>query len=185
MKGAMFKLLEAYVEELDRVGAFTDLLEDAGLGDQPPYAGPGTYPDEHMIALIGAATRRYAVPADELLYGFGRFAFPGLARSAGSLLDGVDDARTFLLTLESVVHTEIRKVDPEARPARFQVEEVGPTELHLRYESDLGLFPLVEGLLAGVGDWFGAPLTSELLGTDGTNASFRVLFTDVTERTAV
>ena len=95
------------------------------------------------------------------------------------------DARSFLRTLESVVHTEVRKLDEAARPARFTVSDLDGDDLLLHYESDLGLFALVEGLLAGVGDWFDTAITSELIDTAGTCARYRVTIGSSAPETAV
>jgi hypothetical protein len=90
------------------------------------------------------------------------------------LMVGLDDPHTFLMSLESVIHTEVRKLDADADPARFVATEVDSNEILLRYESPFGLFALVEGFLDGIADWYDAPLGYELVSTEGTNATFRI-----------
>lgn len=133
MKGSIFKMLETYVEQEHGVGAFGDLLDDAGLGDRA-YVGPGTYPNEELIALVVAASGRYGVSIDDLMRGLGRFAFAPLAHSVRTLIDGMGSAHEFLCGIETVMHTEVRRVDPTAQPASFVVTDLGPTEVLLRYE---------------------------------------------------
>ena len=174
MKGAIFKLLEDFVDSTYGPDAFEDLVDATELQTTEPFVGPGNYPATDLLALVGTAVETHRIEVDTLLRAFGRHAFPALAGSVPTLLEGLDTPHDFLLNLESVVHTEVRKLDPDASPARFTAIERGPGELELTYESPFGLFSLVEGLLDGVGDWFDVPVVSERLSVDGTNATFVV-----------
>ena len=176
MKGAIFKLFEDFVESAYGADAFDDLLDSTELETTEPFVGPGNYPATDLLALVSEAVATFDVSVDVLLKSFGRHAFPSLAGSVPTLLEGLDTPRAFLSNLESVIHTEVRKLDPEASPARFTVTDLGPTELLLHYESPFGLFPLVEGFLQGVGDWYQQPIEHELQSTEGTNGTFRVSF---------
>ncbi len=174
MKGSIFKLFEEFVTERYGLDAYEDLLDETSLETTEPFVGPGTYPAGDLIALLTTASTNHGLSVDELLRDFGRFAFASLARAVPTLMACLDDPRSFLLGLESVIHTEVRKLYPEADPPRFAAVERGPDELELRYESALGLFSLVEGLLDGLGDWYDCSIGHERLGVDGTNAVFLV-----------
>jgi len=174
MKGAIFKLFEDFVTTAHGPDAFDDLLDSTEMQTVGPIVGPGTYPAEDLLALVGSAVTAYEQPVDDLLRAFGRHAFPALVQSVSELTVGMDDPHTFLMSLESVIHTEVRKLDHEANPARFAATEVASDELLLGYESGFGLFALVEGFLDGLGDWYDAPLHHERVSTDGTNAVFRI-----------
>ncbi|MGH1493071.1 MAG: heme NO-binding domain-containing protein [Acidimicrobiales bacterium] len=180
MKGAIFKLLEDFVTTTHGPDAFDDLLDETELETTEPFVGPGTYPPGDLLALVGTATQKYNVSVDDLLRAFGKHAFPALANSVSSLIEGMNDPHTFLLNLESVIHTEVRKLDHDASPARFTVTEVSPTELRLNYESPFGLFSLVEGFLEGVADWYNTSVEHEIESVDGTNAVFNVRFPELT-----
>jgi hypothetical protein len=174
VKGAIFKMFEDFVESTYGPDAFEDLLDTTELITAEPFVGPGTYPPEDLMALVGTATSAHEIGVEELLRAFGRHAFPALASSVSSLLEGIDHPLTFLAHLESVIHTEVRKLDPKASPARFSVSEAGPTELLLHYRSPFGLFALVEGFLDGLGAWYEVPVEHERVSVDGSNATFRV-----------
>lgn len=179
MKGAIFKLLEDFVTTNHGPHAFHDLLDETELETAEPYVGPGNYPPGDLLALVGTATQKYNMSTEDLLRAFGKHAFPGLAGSVPSLMEGMDDPVTFLLKLESVIHTEVRKLDHNATPARFTATELSPTELLLKYESPFGLFPLVEGLLDGVAEWYQTEVEYEIDSVEGTNAVFKVRFPNV------
>ena len=167
MKGSIFKLFEHYVGASYGADAFDDILDATTLETTEPFVGPGDYPAADLVALVTATCAMHDVAVDELLQGFGRHAFPLLAESVPTLIDGLDTPRTFLTNLESVVHTEVRKLDPMANPARFSVTETDDGGLRFRYESELGLFPLVEGFLDGVAAWFAQPVDHRIEEIDG------------------
>ena len=176
MKGAIFKLLEDFVDATYGPDAFDDLVESTELETIEPFVGPGNYPPGDLLALVATAVATHDTTVERLLRAFGRHAFLSLARSVPTLIEGLDTPHDFLCGLESMIHTEVRKLDPEANPARFTVTDVDDTEILLRYESPFGLFPLVEGFLDGIADWYEIPLDHELIEVDQTNGTFRVRF---------
>jgi hypothetical protein len=175
MKGSIFKLFEDFVATNHGPDAFDELLDRTELETTEPFVGPGNYPAGDLMALVGAAVEQYRIPVDELLRSFGRHSFPKLAESVADLIVGLDDPVSFLLHLESVVHTEVRKLDPDASPARFTAVERGPGDVALHYQSPFGLFALVEGFLQGIGDWYRVPVNYEIESIEGTNAVFKVM----------
>ncbi|MEM9133825.1 MAG: heme NO-binding domain-containing protein [Actinomycetota bacterium] len=172
----MFQLFERFVEDGFGEDAFDDLVEGCDLETTEPFLGPGNYPAADLVALVVAASETTGIPVEDLLRRFGRFAFPHLAGTIPTLLAGLDTPRGFLANLESVIHTEVRKLDPDASPARFSATERPDGSLTLTYESPLGLFALVEGFLDGVGDWYRSPVAHTREQVDGTNATFHVHF---------
>lgn len=175
MKGVIFTTFEAFVTDSHGEDALEDIIDAAELETTEPFVAPGTYPATDMVALLGAASQATGDSVEDLLRAFGRFAFPLLANSVPQLMDGLDDAKSFFLGLEAVIHTEIRKLDATADPARFHAEDHGDT-LTLRYESDLGLFPLVEGFIDGVGAWYDEAIIHEVVDVEGTCATFALTF---------
>ncbi len=182
MKGAIFKLLEEFVDATYGSDAFDELVESTELETAEPFVGPGNYPPGDLLALVATAVAIHDTTVERLLRAFGRHAFPSLARSVPTLIEGLVTPRAFLRGLESMIHTEVRKLDPEANPARFTVTDVDETKILLHYESPFGLFPLVEGFLDGVADWYETPLDHELVEVDRTNATFLVRFPEQSVR---
>lgn len=176
MKGSVFQLFERFVDDALGEDAFDELLDRCDLQTTEPFIGPGTYPPEDLVALVVAASETTGSSVDELLRRFGRFAFPLLAATIPALLVGLDTPRAFLANLEDVVHTEVRKLDRDASPARFTATDRPDGSLELRYESALGLFALVEGFLDGLGDWYDAPVAHRRDEVEGTNATFIIHF---------
>lgn len=174
MKGAIFKLLEDFVDHTYGPDAFEELVDATDLETAEPFVGPGNYPASDLLALVGTAVTTHQIEVEVLLRAFGTHSFAALANSVPTLLEGLDNPHSFLLNLETVIHTEVRKLDPEASPARFTAVEKGPGVLILNYESEFGLFALVEGFLDGLADWYGVAVEHERLSTEGTSGTFLV-----------
>jgi len=176
VKGTIFTTFEQFVTDSFGIEIFEEILDETELETSEPFVGPGTYPASDLIALLGTATKKLGISVDDALRAFGAYSFPKLATGVPQLMQGLDSAHTFFVSLESVIHTEVRKLDPTANPARFTIENTGDTTLLMHYESPLGLFALVEGFIDGVAAWYDQPILHEIVATDGTNATFALTF---------
>lgn len=177
MKGSIFQLFEKFVCDRFGADAYEHILDRAHLATVDPFIGPGTYPAEDLVAMIDATSAESGATVEATVRAFGRFAFPHLAASVPHAMAAVEHPRELLEQLDGVIHTEVRKVEPEARPPRVLVEHLDDRTSILHYRSPLRMLPMVQGLLDGVGDWYGEPFDHELLQADGDSATFRLTFT--------
>ena len=180
MKGTIFTTFESFVVDSFGEDVYDDIVDAAELETTEPFVGPGTYPASDMMALVASACARLDLTADDALAAFGRYAFPKLAAAVPELMAGIDDARSFFESLESVIHTEVRKLYPDAEPARFASEVTGPQTMLLHYRSPLGLHALVGGFIDAVGTWYDESIVHEVVATEGTNATFALVFAEAT-----
>lgn len=181
MKGTIFTTFEAFVSDTFGEDVYEDILDNTELETTEPIVGPGTYPAADLIALVTTAIGILEISLDTALIEFGKYAFPKLAGSIPDLMAGLPDAEGFFMGLESVIHTEVRKLDAEANPARFTPEQTDDGML-LHYESPLGLFALVTGFIEGVASWYDEPIQHEMISSEGTNATFKLAFPASTAR---
>lgn len=175
MKGVIFNTFEAFICDTFGDEIYERILDETELETTEVIVGPGTYPAADLMALVGSAIRILDISLETALTEFGKYAFPRLAASIPDLMAELPDAESFFFGLESVIHTEVRKLDAEANPARFTPERV-EDGMVLHYESPLGLFPLVGGFIEGVAAWYDEPVRWEMVASEGTNASFHVQF---------
>ena len=63
--------------------------------------------------------------------------------------------RTFLLTLNGVIHPEVRKLYPGAQTPHFDFSEEPGGAILMDYHSARTMCPMAEGLTLGAGDHFG------------------------------
>ena len=158
MKGQIFNVFEKLVTEKWSEALLEELYVDANIPEERlPFVGPLTYPDEWLIALVVALSKRTEIPVPDLVRAFGRYAFPHLAKRFPGFVESAPDACTFLRSVDGVIHVEVKKLDREAILPRVVIED-RDGHIVLRYHSDRKLCSLVEGLLDGVSDWYGEPI---------------------------
>lgn len=93
MKGIVFNLLEQVVTRDHGENTWDDLLGSAGLAGA--YTSLGSYPDDHLGRLVGAASEALNVPAQDLIRWFGREALPALAQAYPAFFASHTDTRSF------------------------------------------------------------------------------------------
>ena len=158
MKGIIFNLLEDFIVENLGDDALEEILAGTGLRTTEPFVGPGSYPDEDLMALVAQVVERMGIPTDEALRAFGRFCIPPLVRRFPGFVTPHSHPKDFLLTVDAFHSTEINKLFEGAQCPRFHYESPAPDRLIMRYESERRLCALVEGLLEGVATHFDVPI---------------------------
>ncbi len=155
MKGIMFNVFEDFVVQNWGEDFYEDILESSTLATLDPFVAPGTYPDADLIALVGTTVTKLGIPLRDALVAFGSFAFDGLVKTNPAFVDEHTDIRSFLATVDSIIHIEVRKLYPDAVTPTVLVEERAATGVQLTYRSERKLCPVVEGLVTGAARRFG------------------------------
>jgi predicted hydrocarbon binding protein len=159
MKGIVFDLLEEIV--VSEHGAETwDLLIDRA-GVKGIYTSLGNYPDAELTALVVAAADALDLPADDVVRWFGRNAMPIFAERYEPFFTPHSDVRSFVLTLNEIIHPEVQKLYPGAETPTFAFDASQPGSLALEYRSPRKLCAFAEGLLHGAADVYGQTLEIE------------------------
>jgi predicted hydrocarbon binding protein len=153
MKGIVFNLFEEVVTRERGPSLWDALLSDAALDGA--YTSLGTYPDAHMQRLVGVAADRLGMTDAEVLRWFGRRAIRCLAERYPMFFHDVPNTRAFLLSLNHIIHPEVRKLHPGAEVPVFEFELEPPEALRMSYISTRRLCHLAEGFIEGTADWFG------------------------------
>lgn len=112
MKGIVFNLLEEIVDAEHGEDVWDDLLEAADLNGA--YTSLGSYPDAEFLNLVEIAAARLGQPPDEIIRWFARRTIPLLAFKYPAFFSRHTSTRSFLLTLNDVIHPEVRKLYPGA-----------------------------------------------------------------------
>lgn len=159
MKGIIFDLLGQVVSKEYGEDTWDSLLESAGL--EGVYTAVGSYPDEELFALVGAASRALSIDAEDLLRWFGRECLPLLAARYPAFFEGHETTRAFLLTLNEVIHPEVRKLFPGAYAPSFEYESPSNDSLALGYQSHRNLCSFAEGLIQGAAAHYGEEVAIE------------------------
>jgi hypothetical protein len=152
MKGVIFNIVEEVVAAAYGPDMWDHLLGKAGLDGI--YTSVGSYPDAQLVALVEAASDETGLPPDALLRIIGRHAIPRLHARFPAFFDNAGEARTFILSLNGIIHPEVRKLYAGAGCPHFHFTH-GEACITLGYNSPRRLCHLAEGFVTGLADHFG------------------------------
>lgn len=157
MKGVIFNLLEDVVVTTHGSTAWENLLDEAGVDGV--YTSLGSYDDDEMTALVGAAGRALSLSDDEVLRWFGHRAIPKMVERWPDYFTAHQRSVPFLRSLNSVIHPEVRKLYAGAYCPHFDFTSPPDGSLLIGYRSPRHLCGLAHGFILGVGDHYGEALT--------------------------
>ncbi len=150
MKGIMFNLLQEVVVNERGEAAWDDILSAARADGA--YTSLGSYPDAELLRLLVVASPERETSA--AVRWFGRVAMPLLARRYPMFFRDHVSTQPFLMTLNRVIHTEVRKIYPGADAPDFEFVVESENQLVLGYQSKRRLCVLAEGLIEGAADYY-------------------------------
>ena len=158
MKGSIFKHFESFVCENFGQETFEEILEGVDLITDGPFLGPDNYPDEDLLAIVGATIDKLQIPLPDALRAFGKDLFGKLAAEAPVFLENVDDLKTFLQMVDGVIHVEVKKLSPEAYLPKLECIDTGEGTMTMKYMSERQLCQLFLGLVEGAAERFSTEL---------------------------
>lgn len=153
MKGVIFNLLEEIVTAQYGLSAWDELLEKTQL--EGAYTSLGNYPDADFLKLVEAASAALGRSDDEIVRWFGCGALPLFAQRYPHFLTPHTQTRAFLLTLNDIIHPEVRKIYPGADVPVFDFDTSQEDRLAIGYESARQLCAFAEGLIEGAATHYG------------------------------
>lgn len=159
MKGIVFNLLEQVVVNAHGEAAWDGLLDAAELGGT--YTSLGSYPDAEIEKLVLAGSKALNMTPDAVLTWFGRAAMPLLAQLYPAFFTPHRSARDFIVSVNSIIHPEVRKLYAGAGCPHFHFENGADGALLMGYNSSRRLCALAQGFVEGAGDYFGETASVE------------------------
>lgn len=157
MKGIIFNMVEEAICAQGGERAWDALLTDSGVDGG--YSSLGNYPDEELLQLIATHATALGRTPGEVTRTLGHAALLGLAGRYPHFFSPHERTRDFLLTLNDVIHPEVRKVHAHADPPVFSFDTSDPERLVVGYRSRRRLCALAEGMIAGAATHFGERAT--------------------------
>jgi hypothetical protein len=159
MKGIIFNLLQEVVAKEHGEATWDALIEGSGVSGA--YSSLGNYPDEELGRIVGTASKALQIPPQDIIRWFGRNAIPLLAVHYPQFFSPHTRTSDFLLTLNTIIHPEVRKLYPNADVPEFDFESPSDDVLHLGYRSHRKLCALAEGFVEGAAAHFGENVALE------------------------
>ncbi len=154
MHGFIFSELKKYVDKNFGAEVWPTLLREAGFGVRS-YEHYRDYPDDEVVALVTTASRLTALPADDILEGFGEFIAGDLVKVFRPLVDPSWRTLEFLENAESVIHRVVRGRNQKAKPPALSCARVDADEVVISYGSKRKLCAVARGIIRGAADLYG------------------------------
>jgi hypothetical protein len=153
VKGIVFNLLEQLVRQEFGQAEWDHVRQDADVDGT--FTSLSTYPDGVLRKLIAAVGKRASKTPGEALQWFGRHSMPLLATQYPHFFAAQNSTRSFILTLNDIIHPEVRRLYPGADVPVFDFDTSSPDELTLGYRSTRKLCALAHGFIEGAADHYG------------------------------
>lgn len=152
MKGIILNVVEEAVTAEFGEAAWPSLVDAAGVSGI--YTSLGSYPDEDVLALVAAASEALAISQEEVLHWIGRAAVPLMAKRYGNFFEGHRNARGFVLSVNDIIHPEVRKLYSGAGCPHFHFSDAADGRLIVGYQSPRRLCHLAHGFIEGASAHF-------------------------------
>lgn len=153
MKGIIFLVAQQCCESQHGPQAWDEILADAGLDGA--FSALGNYDDEDLLKIVSAAAKKLGLTNQELIAWLGESASPVFAERYPYFYKNQEKTIPFLLTLNSIIHPEVRKLYPGADAPDFEFDLISDNELLMTYNSKRKLCKFAEGLVRGTATHYG------------------------------
>ncbi len=149
MKGIVFTEFLDMIEEKFGLEMTDQVIASSQVKNGGAYTSVGTYDHKDILAMVKVLGSLANLPIAALVKVFGThlakvFAkkFPEFFRSQNTLFD-------FLVSVDSYIHVEVRKLYPEAELPKFSHKKIDEKSLELTYKSQRPFADLAYGLILG------------------------------------
>tara|TARA_R110002049_G_scaffold16388_8_gene65342 strand:+ start:147 stop:686 length:540 start_codon:yes stop_codon:yes gene_type:complete len=176
MKGIIFTEFLEMVEEKFDYSMVDQIITDSQDPLDGAYTSVNTYDHTQLVNLVVALHKRSGIPLSDLLSTYGEYLFGGLAKNYPELVKDIKDPFDMLLNIEILIHTEVRKLYPEANPPKFTGTRIDEKTIELVYNSHRSMGDVAEGLIHGCGKYFGVTYKVDQTANDnnGQIVKFRI-----------
>ncbi len=158
MKGVIFNLLEDFITDGWGEQAYEEIFAQCPLQTKEAFVGLNSYPDADLLTIVAKAAAQFDISVSDAVRAFGKYCLPKLVAKYPIFVAGHRHPKTFLMSIDNVIHVEVRKLLKDAEPPRMFFVDPAPDQLILRYVSKRQLCPLVSGLLDGTAEYFRTPI---------------------------
>ena len=150
MKGIVFvHLLEMVENEFGEL-LLESAIDQAETSTQGVFTSAGTYPAEDMLKLVGSLSELTQLPPSALYQHYGKYLFSKLFASYPLFPSEVlNNAFSFLASINDVIHVEVHKLYPDAELPRFITQHHDEEKMILEYSSSRRMSDLALGLIQG------------------------------------
>lgn len=178
MKGIVFTEFLEMVEEKFSPETLDRIITQSALPNDGTYTAVGTYDHQEMVRLVSSLSAEVRRPVPELLRSFGQHLFQRFVLAYPEFFHVATSAFEFLVGIEDRIHSEVRKLYPDAELPNFRCETPDREHLIMEYSSDRAFGDLAEGLILGCIAHFNEPIElqrQDLPGEPGAHVRFTLI----------
>ncbi|EIJ33927.1 heme NO-binding domain-containing protein [Thiothrix nivea] len=182
MKGLVFTEFMEMVEQKFSANMVDDIIDASELSSGGAYTAVGTYPHSEMVSLVQNLSSRTGIAIPLLIKTFGQYLFSRFVSLYPVFFENTPDAFDFLESIENHVHTEVRKLYPDAELPTFETFREGERSLVMIYRSQHPFASLAEGLIEGCLEHYRIKAQVEVIDRSdgrGTQVEFHITRIDV------
>lgn len=155
MKGVVFTEFLEMVEGRFSPELVEELIAGCVLASGGAYTSIGTYDHRELVALVSELSRRTELPVPALVHAFGRHLLQRFTVQFPGFFKAAPDTFGFLARVEGYVHSEVRKLYPDAELPTFECRREGDDAMSMTYRSSRGFADLAHGLIEACAEHYG------------------------------
>ena len=152
MKGIVFVKFTEFVETVYSDDMLDHIILVSDLPSRGAYVSTLLYDDAEIMQLLAALSEKTGTEVADLLIAFGRWVFIHLYQSMPNHEHHFNDVFASLRSVQSVIHVEVKKLNPDVILPEFVFLEETETRLVFEYQSPRNLCRFCEGLILGLSD---------------------------------
>lgn len=159
MQGTIFTVLSEMVIEKLGLMMWDEVLLEVQPASGGSYTAGEQYEDAELLSLVGCLSRKTGIPVTQLVESYGEYLFTHLYKSLPSSMQDTKTLRNFLLSIDKIIHKEVKRVHPNAYLPSFDYDENTPNKLVMFYSSKRKLCHAAVGLIKGASTQFNEPVS--------------------------
>ncbi len=176
MKGIVFTEFLDMVEQKFGYEVVDQIIEESKLDSNGIYTAVGTYPHSEVVTLLMNLSDKVNIDPGALLKEFGKYLFDTFLASYPQFFAAVDNAFSFLHSIDNHIHVEVLKLYPDATLPKFISHETEDGAMIMTYMSERKMAALAEGLIEKSLAYYKEECTiqTENLKEDGSEVRFTI-----------
>ncbi|WP_289024156.1 heme NO-binding domain-containing protein [uncultured Salegentibacter sp.] len=176
MKGIVFTEFLDMVEQEFGLETLDKIISSSQLESNGVYTSVGTYDFFEMQKLIGNLSIETGIPANDLIYAYGKFFFHVLTRHHKDIFSLYSSPIEMLASVENHIHVQVRKIYPGAELPTFKITNQKEDSLEMIYFSERSMYMFAKALMEKTFEHYhkNCYIETELIKNDGSQVKFKI-----------
>jgi len=154
MQGTIFTSFSDMVIEKMGMECWNLLLNQTNPDSSGVYTAGAQYDDAELLQMVTLLSQQSGIAINDLLDAFGEHMFEKLYQNSPTDLSSINSLKDFLLAIDTVIHSEVKRVYPHAYLPTFKYPSPDANELEMHYSSKRKLCFVATGLIRGAAKKF-------------------------------